>query len=709
MFTLSGKNYTASFDQTTGALRSFCSYGVEQLALPAANPLAEIRMLGSDRELHLFTTDHATKTAVRSDGNTLEAVFSCFPTYSGLTVRVLVTAGEDGLSFVISFDNRTDAFVENYCCPCVSVPNNLIGDGGDSEVYWSKNEGYVYENSKMICDGYRRDIEDARLYPGFVHMQYMARYANEVGIYIASHDTKGMPKVFSPYILEGNIRLDIRPFPCVEPGASWEQDYPLVVMPMTGDWQDASEIYRSFLENSDFPLPPKLLDNPDFPRWALESPVVAIYPPRSIRGSGYMGPNEFFPYVQSIKYLEDLSEDLDSKILSFLPYWEGSAPWAAPYSWPPYGGEQPFLEYVEKMHDKGWRVGVYSSGLNWTDTHFTVPEYDRTQERIDKNLTAAMTRLPNGELAPGGCQSIRTGYRMCSACDDTKEIAYDQFTSMLNAEIDFIQYFDQNHGGMGYFCYADNHGHPACFGKWSVDSMTEIYDTMVQKIRDKGAPSVIACEEAAADFYAGKMFVNDQRWHSAMSSGRPVPAYSYVLHEYTLNMMGNQAGVNDWVSRMENPESMQYAVAYSFMSGVLLTAILKSGGELHYDWGLSWLHPGPRQNPLKKLMRDCNAMRRLQSKFMNGGRMLKTLPFSQPGEYRMTRRNGTILAVGEVLASCWQADDGDTMQFFVNHTTHDIEITFDEAYNSAVNSKGEAVWTDGKKVIPALSTVAVML
>ena len=74
-----------------------------------------------------------------------------------------------------------------------------------------------------MCDGYRRDVEEYRLYPGYIHMQYMARYANNVGIYIASHDTKGLPKVFSPYILDGNIRLDIRPFPCVEPGTSWER------------------------------------------------------------------------------------------------------------------------------------------------------------------------------------------------------------------------------------------------------------------------------------------------------------------------------------------------------------------------------------------------------------------------------------------------------------------------------------------------------
>jgi len=711
MIFLQGKGYQAAFDETNGGLRSFSVDGQEQLALNAASPLAEIRMLGTDRELHLFSSNDAGAVTVSVDGQKLTAVFGDFPDYAGLTFTVTAVAGEDGLSFETEIDNQTDAFVENFACPCVSVPDNLIGDGGDSRVFWTYCEGVVYEESGNFWGEHIRTgtIFSSLIYPGLVQMQYMARYANGKGVYYAAHDTKGLPKAMAIYKFEGNLRMDIRPFPCVAAHTQWKQDFPIVMKPMEGDWQDASEIYRDFVENSDFPLPPKVNENPRMPKWINKHPVVTIYPPRSIRGSGYMGPNEFFPYVNSIKYLEDLSEDLESEIMTFLPYWEGTAPWAGPYSWPPYGGEEPFLEYVQKMREKGWPVGVYASGVNWTDKHLTVTDYDRTQDRIDQNLTEVMCQLPSGELLPGVCGSIRTGYRMCSNCEETKKIAYDEFGHMLDAGVEYAQYFDQHMGGEGYICYADNHGHPACYGKWSVDSMQEIYETMCQAIESKNADASIGTEGAPADFYANKMFVNDLRWHMNMARGIPVPAYSYVLHNYTLNFMGNQCGVDSYVCRMENPETMQFAVGYSFAACDLLTAILKSGGELHYDWGLNWLHPGPRQNPLKKLMKDCNAMRRLQEKYLQGGRMLKLLPFEQPGEYRMTRRNGTSFAVGEVLASHWLADDGDTMQVFVNHTTHDVEITFDASYKAAVNSKGEAVWTDGKKVIPALSTVAVTL
>ena len=47
--------------------------------------------------------------------------------------------------------------------------------------------------------------------------------------------------------------------------------------------------------------------------------------------------------------------------------------------------------------------------------------------------------------------------------------------------------------------------------------------------------------------------------------------------------------------------------------------------------------------------------------------------------------------------------------FFNGMMLHSSAIEYNgKAYNSAVDSKGEAVWIDGKKVIPALTTVAVM-
>lgn len=57
-------------------------------------------------------------------------------------------------------------------------------------------------------------------------------------------------------------------------------------------------------------------------------------------------------------------------------HWEGSAPWAPPYVWPPYGDESIYLDFVKAMHAKGNLVGLYASGIGCTLKSNTDPTYE---------------------------------------------------------------------------------------------------------------------------------------------------------------------------------------------------------------------------------------------------------------------------------------------------------------------------------------------
>ncbi|MDD5603606.1 MAG: DUF6259 domain-containing protein [Eubacteriales bacterium] len=517
-----------------------------------------------------------------------------------------------------------------------------------------------------------------------------------------ANETQNRPLSHDKVASAGANETQNRPLSHHQASTHHDLGYKMVTRFFEGDWMDAASIYREFVETSGFDLPPKVVFNNDLPGWHGESPIVVIYPPRSIRGTGYLGPNEFFPYKNALKYIDDLAEAFDSKILVLLTYWEGSAPWAPPYIWPPYGGEDDFKDFVKVMHDRGHYVGVYGSGLHWTDKSLLVPEFDMGKFRLEKGLNSSMCAAPDEELFQGVCETIRTGHNMCVACKPTCDIAMEQFAGILSSGVDFIQYFDQNMGGRPYICYSNTHGHPKAFGAWSTAGINKLYDRMAEMIRETGRQSVIGCESAPADCFIKGLPFNDLRYYLAAGSTKFVPAFSFVFHEYSVNFMGNQAGFSTrQFPHKDNPDSLAFCIAYSFIAGNLLTAVIKSGGEIHWEWGMSWLEPGPRQKDPVRLFRNLNAMRTGAGKnYLHFGRMEKPACVYVKSEegftpikesFALRRADGSEISYTPVLYSKWVAPNGTCAQIFANFLSEPVTIylegkvirTFDQTGSEA--------------------------
>ncbi len=671
-----------------GSILSYCSHGVELLATGGEKrPLFQLRLrTHSGEAVDLSAFDFLSVICTRDDHG-LHFAYGDHPSMPlEATAHIRVDPQQDRLLFTMDIHNRTDCYVEYLDYPEVTVPNEFVGDGGSGILFWPGMEGcevtHPAQRESELSQGYcykplsypSKGWEG--FYPGPAQMQFMAYCTKEAGFYFAAHDPDHHPKAIEYHKTEFGVRLEYRTMLAMDRHSSYTDGFCFVLKDGIRDWMDAAELYRSFATANYRHLPPKFAQRRDVPGWLTESPMILIYPVRGEKDTGQMNPNCFFPYENILPVVESYAEALGTRIMVLLMHWEGTAPWAPPYIWPPYGGEAMFRSFVNKVHRQGHLVGLYASGIGWTDESVLWPEYRMDQFRLDHGLNDVMCAAPDQSLPHSLiCNGpIRWGYDMCPAHPFVTDCVVDQIGKVIDSGVDYLQYFDQNLGGMSEQCFSNRHGHLPVHGKWAVDAMNGLYAAVGELIRRKNSNIVIGCEAAAAESYSHMLTFSDLRYNINIHYARPVPAYAYVYHEYLFNFMGNENSFNYAVPNEKNPFSLHFRMAYSFAAGDVLTGVLNGKGQLFWDWGTVWDVPAPEQTSLLQLVRRLIDLRRGALKeYLTAGRMIRPLEYTC-GSFLLVRRDDSQVEYPDVLTSAWQTCDGDPIQLFVNFTPGDKTV-----------------------------------
>lgn len=677
--------YQMELDDASGALLSL-RQGDKELIHDAAafrRPLFTIRFRDAQGGIHDVGADNA-KTVTLSDNVDQERIVFNYTAFGEISLKVRVTIrcpqDEPFTYWHLAAEHETDWIIEWIDYPNVVVPNDLTATGGTGKLVWPFNEGVLIEDIALRESGFLRYKEPNYpsrgidgIFPAIVPSQFMAYYDEQGGLYLGAHDAEGHVKCIEFYPEGDGIRLQFRLYPG---GGAYEMTYEMVLGVFDGDWHDAADIYRTWYESNAKHRPLPIAENKQLPDWYGDSPVVVTYPVRGRHDMDVMEPNKLFPYLQAMPHIERLAEAFGGRIMVLLMHWEGSAPWAPPYVWPPFGGEEALRSFVDRLHESGHLLGVYCSGIGWTEQSNLVASYNR-KEQFDRELLAeAMCLSPTDELPYSDiCTGQRRGYDMCPEHPFTVETMVSEVKQMIDIGIDYIQAFDQNHGGTSYFCYSKSHGHPPAPGRWQTEAMNGLFHRLRDVADRAGRQVLFGCESASAEPYIPELMFNDARFNLNYFIGSPIPMYAYIYHRYINNFMGNQVIAHEAFEHDRSPDNLLYRLAYSFHAGDMSTVVLTENGDITWNWGVGPDSELPEQQSVITLIRNMNEWRTGTGKpYLHLGRMVKPLPVAGVKHQRFAMKGGRELAVPAVLTSRWEADDGSQAQLFVNYTREEQEF-----------------------------------
>ncbi len=600
----------------------------------------------------------------------LRLTFSGCSKFAGLTACAEVRLEEADSRWRIRLAGLPDGYETEYIAyPLLTLAAHFAGEGGDARFFWPGYEGCLIDNLAereqhgFGCEAIEYPMTGVGgFYPGPCAMQFQAFYTPLAGLYFGCHDATHAPKgIYVRTVTEKAIEPSFQHFT----GGAPEIAYDTVLAGFYGDWQDAALKYRDWMTRNDPTLPPPLAENRSNPAWLTDSPVVAIYP---VKGEGIdngsQEPNEYFPYPQALPFLDALRKTWDAPVMALLMHWEGTAPWAPPYIWPPFGGAGMLREFADALHERGCLLGVYASGIGWTQRSMIEIGYNCEAQFKEQHLEHEICVGPRNERYSLVCNgrrgySQRIGYDLCPDREFTAETVCAELKQVISAGVDYLQYFDQNQGCAAPLCYSREHGHPYQPGAWHTDAMRTLLERSRDAVKHGERPVVLGCENAAAEPYINVLQLNDLRSHLAFFIGAlPVPAYAMLFHEYVNNFIGNGVGLAGMTDEGKSPEYLAYITAAGVSAGNLISVVLKDQGKIHYSWCRLWNEPEPDQPSLHSLIANLNRRRRTDAKpFLVYGEMRKA-PECESEPYTIHFRNGrSARRVPSVLVSRWRSGD----------------------------------------------------
>ena len=682
---ISAKNIEAVIDASGGYVSSLIVNGRERIADTC--PLFVIRLRHKDGSA-LKIIPANSKESHTCGGKIVYCGFE--NGFDDLAVAVTVLEREGNIEWGVSVSGVPEDYALEWVeLAKICLPRLIDNDENGGKIIFPYDEGILLTDETLL-PRYEPEFPMSGAYfifPNKVCSQFISYLFEDCGLYIGAHDIKRGFKGVDFYREGNGVSLQMRLYSGEDFGKDYKSDFPVVWQACGSHWTSAAEIYRRWFENN---LPHNLVpikENGRLPKWYEDAPLIVTYPVRGIHDMDKMEPNALFPYTNALPILNKIKSSTGCRIMSLLMHWEGTAPWAPPYMWPPFGGVDVFNEFRDALHKNGDLLGVYCSGLGYTLQSTLIDTYNCEEKIKNENVLEGVCHSPENKPERGiTCTPYqRYGYDICPASKRGLEILREGYYPVLESGVDYAQVLDQNHGGGQYMCFARDHGHPPMPGEWMTSNLQDMLDEW-----NKKAPHMLfGCESAASEPFIGNLLMSDNRFELNYPFGTPVPVYAYIYHEYVRNFMGNQCGC----PFEPHVDTLRYRLAYSFSIGDIMTLILAPNGDLMTHWGTHDFEHCPDMEKTLLFIKNVMAFyNREGKKYLYSGKM-KIADGVESGEIAIPLFRGRKeAALPRLLSSSWEADGGMTAYIVVNPENTDIEFAIG----------------DDKYIAPSLNAVLIL-
>ena len=433
-------------------------------------------------------------------------------------------------------------------------------------------------------------------HPGINTVQMMAFYNDVAGLYLATYDTSGYCKSFSPTRRIEGLDLSIEHYVEEIPGQITSLLYDTIVGVFQGDWRTGADIYKKWAYKQ--PMCAKRLDQrKDIPEWYKKAPVVITYrtrgkadfDPNAVPNTDYHPPSKVPPIIR--KY----SKALSCSVIAVAMQWEKHGPWIGPDYFPPFQGEEPFKQAIKQMHRDRNYFCLYIQPLwHYRSKNTDYKDYSRFQKESKECIALDITGCP--DVHSRGESDAAT---LCIGSSKAKEILRDSIMGCFNLGADIVQ-IDAILGFQANKCYSKEHNHSLGIGKWMHEHIFNFLNEIQKQAAREKEEFLFSTEGAPCELYIPLLGTYDSRrdFFPTSITQQNVPLFNYIYHPYILGFAG--LGYPD----IDAPEGLFLKAAQIITEGFFINLVLGQRGKMTLGLNKSY-DPAPCQAEALKFIKLC--------------------------------------------------------------------------------------------------------